>query len=46
VQPVYLIYVVPVFAVVALLYAYFRAAWVRRQDEGTDRMKQIGGWHL
>jgi len=44
VQPVYLIYVVPVFAVVALLYAYFRAAWVRRQDEGTDRMKQIGGW--
>jgi len=44
VQPVYLIYVVPVFAVVALLYAYLRAAWVRRQDEGTDRMKQIGGW--
>jgi K(+)-stimulated pyrophosphate-energized sodium pump len=44
VQPVYLIYVVPVLAVVALLYAYLRAAWVRRQDEGTDRMKQIGGW--
>ncbi len=43
-QTVYLIYVVPVFAVVALLYAYIRAAWVRRQDEGTDRMKLIGGW--
>ncbi|MBD3853749.1 MAG: sodium-translocating pyrophosphatase, partial [Acidobacteria bacterium] len=43
-QPVYLIYVVPVLAVVALLYAYLRAAWVRRQDEGTDRMKLIGGW--
>jgi K(+)-stimulated pyrophosphate-energized sodium pump len=39
-----LIYLVPLFAVVALLYAYIRAAWVRRQDEGTDRMKQIGGW--
>jgi len=44
VQPVYVIYLVPVFAVVALLYAYLRAAWVRRQDEGTDRMKLIGGW--
>ncbi len=43
-QPVYLIYLVPLFAVVALFYAYIRAAWVRRQDEGTDRMKQIGGW--
>jgi len=39
-----LIYLVPLFAVVALFYAYIRAAWVRRQDEGTDRMKQIGGW--
>jgi K(+)-stimulated pyrophosphate-energized sodium pump len=44
VQPVYVIYLVPVFAIVALLYAYLRAAWVRRQDEGTDRMKLIGGW--
>ncbi len=43
-QPVYVIYLVPVFAIVALLYAYLRAAWVRRQDEGTDRMKLIGGW--
>ncbi len=41
---VYLIYFVPVFAVFALLYAYIRAAWVQRQDEGTDRMKLIGGW--
>jgi len=44
VQPVYLIYLVPLFALVALFYAYLRAAWVRRQDEGTDRMKLIGGW--
>ena len=43
-QAVYLIYFVPVFAVIALLYAYIRAAWVQRQDEGTDRMKLIGGW--
>jgi K(+)-stimulated pyrophosphate-energized sodium pump len=44
VQPVYVIYLVPVLAVVALFYAYIRAGWVRRQDEGTDRMKLIGGW--
>jgi K(+)-stimulated pyrophosphate-energized sodium pump len=39
-----LIYLVPLLALVALFYAYLRAAWVRRQDEGTDRMKLIGGW--
>src|SRR5690606_24710601 len=38
------IYVVPVVAVVALLYALSRAAWVRRQDAGTERMQMIGGW--
>ena len=43
-QPVYLIYLVPLLALVTLFYAYLRAAWVRRQDEGTDRMKLIGGW--
>ena len=31
-------------AILALIYAYFRAAWVKKQDEGTDRMKLIGGW--
>jgi K(+)-stimulated pyrophosphate-energized sodium pump len=31
-------------ALLTLLYAYIRASWVRRQDEGNDRMKLIGGW--
>ena len=31
-------------AVVALIFAYMRAAWVNRQDQGTDRMKMIGKW--
>jgi K(+)-stimulated pyrophosphate-energized sodium pump len=44
VKPEYLMYVVPLAALLALFYAYLRAAWVRRQDEGTDRMKLIGGW--
>ena len=44
VEPVNLIYVCPIVAVIALLYAYVKASWVRKQDEGTDRMKMIGGW--
>jgi K(+)-stimulated pyrophosphate-energized sodium pump len=44
VDPVYLIYITPAVAILALVYAYMRAAWVKRQDQGTDRMKMIGGW--
>ena len=43
-QPVHLIYVCPTVAILALVYAYMRAAWVKKQDQGTDRMKMIGGW--
>ena len=43
-EPVNIMYLTPIVAVAALIYAYLRAAWVRRQDEGTDRMKMIGGW--
>ena len=43
-EPVYLIYLTPAVAILALIYAYIRAAWVKRQDPGTDRMKMIGGW--
>ncbi len=39
-----ILYLVPVVAILALIYAAIRAAWVRKQDEGTDRMKVIGGW--
>ncbi|MCP4899609.1 MAG: sodium-translocating pyrophosphatase [bacterium] len=43
-EPVHLIYLTPVAAVLALIYAYYKAVWVKKQDEGTDRMKLIGGW--
>jgi K(+)-stimulated pyrophosphate-energized sodium pump len=44
VEPVHVIYLCPAVAVAALVYAYLRAAWVEKQDEGTDRMKLIGSW--
>jgi K(+)-stimulated pyrophosphate-energized sodium pump len=44
VDPMYLIYICPAVAVLALLYAYIKASWVKKQDPGTDRMKMIGGW--
>jgi len=44
VEPMHLIYITPAVAVLALIYAYIKAAWVKKQDEGNDRMKMIGGW--
>jgi K(+)-stimulated pyrophosphate-energized sodium pump len=44
VQPVHFIYLCPAVAILALIYAYMKAAWVKKQDAGTDRMKMIGGW--
>ncbi len=43
-EPVHLIYLCPAVAILALIYAYMKASWVKAQDEGTDRMKMIGGW--
>jgi len=40
----YLLYSVPVVGVLTLLFAWWKAAWVVKQDEGTDRMKEIGGY--
>ena len=36
-----LAYAVPVAGVLALIYAFFKAQWVRKQDAGTDDMKDI-----
>ena len=36
-----LVYAVPVAGVLALVYAFWRAAWIRGQDAGTERMKEI-----
>ncbi|MBN2242655.1 MAG: sodium-translocating pyrophosphatase [Acidobacteria bacterium] len=43
-EPIHFIYLCPAVAILALIYAYMKAAWVKKQDEGTDRMKMIGGW--
>jgi K(+)-stimulated pyrophosphate-energized sodium pump len=44
VDPKLLVILVPVIAILTLGYAYLRAAWVRRQDAGTERMQMIGEW--
>src|SRR4051812_33448363 len=38
-----LIYYLPLFGVVGLLYVVWKSAWVTRQDPGTERMIKIGG---
>ena len=38
------IYLPPAFAVAALLFAWYKAGFVARQDAGTDRMKEIEGF--
>ncbi len=40
----YIIYVVPAVAILTLLYAAMRAAWVQRQDAGEERIQLIGKW--
>ena len=39
-----IIYVTPVVAILALIYARMRASWVRSQDPGNERMQKIGTW--
>lgn len=34
----------PCFGVLALAYTFWRSAWIEKQDPGSDRMKQIGGF--
>ena len=35
---------IPLFGILALLFAYVRASWINKQDMGTDRMKEICGY--
>jgi K(+)-stimulated pyrophosphate-energized sodium pump len=37
------LYLIPLSGVLALLFAFARSAWIRRQDEGTEEMKVIAG---
>ena len=39
-----IMYLVPIVAILALIYAAIRNAWVKKQDEGTERMKLLGKW--
>lgn len=39
-----LIVIIPLFGVIALAYTFWRSAWVAKQDPGTERMQQIGGF--
>lgn len=39
-----LILLVPIFGVLALGYTFWRSAWVTKQDPGTEKMQQIGGY--
>ena len=36
------LYYVIIAGVAAMLYAFWKASWINSQDEGSDRMKQIG----
>ena len=43
-DPALIIIIVPLVAVLALAYAYLKAAWVSKQDPGNERMQMIGRW--
>ncbi len=36
-----IIYIIPVFGVIALLYTFWKSAWVSKQDPGTEKMSKI-----
>lgn len=39
-----LLVIIPLFGVLALAYTFWRSAWVAKQDPGTEKMQQIGGF--
>ncbi len=40
----YIIYLIPLFGVIALIYTYLKSNWVLKQDAGDARMKEISGY--
>ena len=36
-----LVYLLPIFGIIAIVYMAFLAAWVKKQDSGNDRMKEL-----
>ncbi len=43
-SPDILVLMVPAAGVLALLYALVSSSWINKQDPGTDRMREIGGY--
>lgn len=40
----YLIYILPAFGIVGLLYMLFLSSWVKKQSSGSDKMKKLSGY--
>jgi K(+)-stimulated pyrophosphate-energized sodium pump len=40
----YYMYLVPVMGLIGLLYTFWKFSWVSKQDDGTDRMREIGNY--
>jgi len=38
-----LIYVIPLFGILGLLYTFYKSAWVSKQDAGNEKMQKIAG---
>ena len=38
------VYLIPIFGIIALVFALLKSSWVNKQDMGTDRMKEICGY--
>ena len=34
-------YIIPIFGVIAVLFTFFKSAWINKKDPGTDKMKKI-----
>src|SRR5690349_10506929 len=37
-------YLVPVMGLIGLLYTFWKFSWVSKQEDGTDRMREIGNY--
>ncbi|MFT5860597.1 MAG: K(+)-stimulated pyrophosphate-energized sodium pump [Flavobacteriaceae bacterium] len=39
-----LIYILPIFGIIGLVYMFFLSSWVKKQPEGSDKMKKLSGY--
>ena len=39
-----LIYILPAFGIIGLIYMLFLSSWVNKQDAGDDKMKKLSGY--